>query len=85
METSSEKFDVWQFIRDGNRERVASFVSLENAVTVASHYAHCSAAILKVIERIIITDSGDCIVFEWVNGLGVIYPPPMAPSTDTIQ
>jgi hypothetical protein len=30
---------------------------------------------MGVIDRVILTDGGDCVNMEWVKGKGITYPP----------
>lgn len=69
----SETFSVCQFFEDGSYEYVRRFVSLEEAVKAAKHYTSSVAAKLGVTRRVIITDGGDCINFEWQYGKGVTF------------
>jgi hypothetical protein len=69
----SSEFSVYQFFDNGMREEVRSFVSAENAVAAARHYSHSVAATMGITRRVIITDGGDCTVFEWKYGEGVTF------------
>lgn len=68
----TNEFSVYQFFDDGMQEKVREFVSAENAVAAAHHYCNGPARI-GVTRRVIITDGGDCIVFEWKHGEGVTF------------
>ena len=68
------EFSVCQFFIDGSHEYVRRFVSAEEAVKAACHYTTSVGAKLGVVERVIITDGGDCTVFDWRKGVGVIWP-----------
>lgn len=57
------EFSVYQFFDDGMQEKVREFVSAENAVAAAHHYCNGPARI-GVTRRVIITDGGDCTVFD---------------------
>jgi hypothetical protein len=72
---TDEKFSVCQFFEDGTYEYVRRFVDAKQAVEVAHHYTHNVAARHGIVDRVIITDDGDCTVFEWKFGEGVTYPP----------
>ena len=69
------EFSVCQFFRDGSYEYVRRYVGAEEAVKAAHHYSHSVGAQLGVVARVIITDGGDCTVFEWKRGEGVTFPP----------
>jgi len=68
------EFSVYQFLIDGSWERVREFVTAEEAVKAARHYTNNVATMMGVTERVIITDGGDCCVFEWKKDVGVTYP-----------
>jgi hypothetical protein len=69
----SNEFSVYQFFEDGSQERVREFVDAENAVKAARHYTSSVAARMGVTKRVIITDGGDCTVFEWQYGTGIVF------------
>ena len=68
-----DEFSVCQFFKDGSYEYVRRFVGAEEAVKAANHYCNSVAARMGITERVIITDGGDCINFEWKFGEGVTY------------
>ena len=70
-ELSREQFSVYQFFRDGTYERVCAFVSIDEAIAKARHYTTSVAAQTGITRRVIITDGGDCVCFEWLFGKGV--------------
>lgn len=70
-----EKFDVFQFFPDGSYEQVSSRVGPMEATRRALKLTETLGAKLGTTTRIIITDSGDNINFEWKFGQGVVYPP----------
>ena len=72
---SESEFSVCQFFEDDSNEYVRRFVSAEEAVTAARHYTTSVGAKLGTTKRVIITDGGDCCVFEWIFGKGVVFPP----------
>lgn len=74
---SDNEFSVYQWFPDGTYERVRSFVTAEEAVKAAKHYTQNVAAKMGVTERVIITDGGDCTVFEWLKGKGQVWPEPL--------
>lgn len=69
------EFSVWQFFKDGTQERVRQFVDAEEAVAAAMHYTNNVAVRMGITKRVIITDGGDCTVFEWKQGEGIVFPP----------
>ena len=70
---SDEKFNVCQFFEDGSYEYVRRFVPAEEAVKAAHHYCNSVAARMGITKRVIITDGGDSINFEWKFGEGVTF------------
>jgi hypothetical protein len=74
-EYDTGEFSVYQFFDDGIYEKVRSFVSAEEATKAVMHYANNVAAKMGLTKRVIITDGGDCTVFEWKYGEGIVFPP----------
>ena len=72
---SDNEFSVYQFLKGDICERVRSFVSAEEAVNAAKHYTSNVAVKMGITKRVIITDGGDCVVFEWLKDKGVVFPP----------
>jgi hypothetical protein len=62
------EFSVCQFFEDGSYEYVRRFVSAEEAVKAAIHYTTSVGARMGITKRVIITDGGDCINWEWKDG-----------------
>jgi hypothetical protein len=71
---SENEFSVYQFFPDETYERVRSFVSIEEAMQAAVFYTTNVASRIGVTQRVIITDGGDCTVFEWKTGEGIVWP-----------
>lgn len=69
------EFSVCQFFPSGAYEYVYRFVDLVTAITKAIQYCTSVGARLGTTERVIVTDGGDCIVFEWTRADGVTFPP----------
>ena len=74
-----DEFSVCQFFADPNQppEWVRCHVSAEEAVKAACHYTTSVGARFGFVERVIITDGGDCTVFDWRKGVGVVWPKTM--------
>jgi hypothetical protein len=72
--SNEKEFSVCIFYPNDTYEYVRRYVSAEEAVTVAKSYTERPAALIGVINRVIITDGGDCTNFEWKFGKGVTYP-----------
>ena len=73
---SEELFSVHQFFSDDTNECVRQRVNAEDAVWTAHDFAHSVGAQVGTTVKVRICDSGDYIVFEWIRGRGVVYPPP---------
>lgn len=69
------EFSVCQFFTEGGYEYVRRFVSAEEAMKAANHYCTSVAVKMGMVNRVIITDGGDCCCFEWKLGEGVVFPP----------
>lgn len=68
------EFSVWWWDADGGQHEELRFVSPEAAIRRAGSLIHGPSSILGLIQRVIITDGGDCTNFEWVKGKGIIFP-----------
>ncbi len=67
------EFSVWWWDADGNQHEELRFVSAETAVKRAHTLTHGPASVLGIVQRVIITDGGDCTNFEWKHKEGVVY------------
>lgn len=72
----SERFSAYQFFPDGSYEQVRRGVDFEEIQRAALHYSTCVGARIGTTVRVIVTDDGDSIVWEWIFGKGVVFPPP---------
>lgn len=68
------EFSVCQFFENGSYEYVRRFVDEVEAATTAAFYTGNVAAQIGLTKRVIITDGGDCICWEWKFGKGVVFP-----------
>ena len=75
---SEELFSVYQWgqIPGGEevQERVRHLVPMEEAIKAFRHYTDNVAAKMGWTNRVIVTDGGDCLVMEWIQGKGIIPP-----------
>jgi len=71
------QFSVAQFFKSGEWEYVRRFVSVEEAWDAFQHYTTSVAVGMGLVERVIITDGGDCINAEWIHGKGIVFPYPL--------
>ena len=72
-DTTTGEFSVCQFFDDGSYEYVRRDVGALEAVQAAGHYCNSVGAKLGITKRVIITDGGDYICFEWQHGKGVTF------------
>jgi hypothetical protein len=71
---SEHEFSVWWDDPEGFHHAERRFVSAHEAVECAKSLTQRPAAMLGVIRRVIITDGGDFINFEWQYGRGITFP-----------
>ena len=64
---SEAEFSLYWWDRDGGQHTELRFVEGERAVLAARRLTHGPASILKIVERVMITDGGDMCVFLWVR------------------
>ena len=76
------KFNVCQFFLDASYEYVARNVGAEEAVRLATQLCRSVGGRLGTTKRVIITDGGDAINWEWKHGEGVVYPPELVAPDD---
>jgi Rad3-related DNA helicase len=76
LRAAEKQFSVCQFFEDGTYEYVRRYVDAKEAVKAAHHYCTSVGAKLGTTKRVIVTDGGDCIAFEWKHGEGVVFPLP---------
>jgi hypothetical protein len=74
----TKEFSVCQFFADATCEYLGRYLSDEDAVQLAVQAARSVGARLGTTKRVIITDGGDSINWEWKHGKGVVYPPELA-------
>lgn len=72
---ANAQFSVTQFFSENCYETVRERVSPEEAMAAVSHYINNPAAKIGITRRVIVTDGGDCICFEWKFGEGIVFPP----------
>jgi len=75
LDLSREEFSVYQFFPDDFSERVLHFVDFATAMRCAGQLARSVGGRMGTTRRIIITDGGDCLIFEWKFGEGITWPP----------
>jgi hypothetical protein len=67
------EFSVYQFFPDDSYEAVKQFVGAKEAVETAKRLTETVGGKIGTTKRVIITDGGDCICFEWKFGQGVTF------------
>lgn len=67
------EFSVCQFFIDGYHEYVRRWVGAEEAVLAAKHYTESVAARAGMVTKVVITDGGDSISFQWEFGKGITF------------
>jgi hypothetical protein len=70
------QFSVYWWDADGGQHDELRFVDGEKAVSACRRLTHGPAAMLGIVDRVIITDGGDCTCFEWKKELGLVWPTP---------
>ncbi|SHK92116.1 hypothetical protein [Desulforamulus aeronauticus] len=75
-----ERFSVYWWDKDENQHVEIYLVhDLELAKFAVLRLTKGPAAQIGIIQRVIITDSADSIIFEWQFEKGVIHPVPQPP------
>jgi hypothetical protein len=67
------EYSVTQFFSKTQYETVRNHVSVEEAVKAFNFYTSNVAANVGLTIRVIITDGGDCINYEWQYGKGIVF------------
>lgn len=73
--SKGESFNVCQFFIDGQYEWYVRFVDAETAMKKAVHCSTSIGARIGTTVRVIVTDDGDDIAWEWKADEGVVFPP----------
>jgi hypothetical protein len=71
-------YAVYQFFLDGTNEQVGEGLADKAAIERAADFVRRPAATIGIIARVIVTNEGDEIVFEWRHGEGIVFPPGFA-------
>ena len=72
--SGASEFSTYQFFPDGYHEVLCRFVRAEQAMEAARMVIQSIGGRIGTTQRVIITDGGDCTVFEWKHGEGVVWP-----------
>jgi hypothetical protein len=74
MMEDREEFSVYWWDAENNQHREFSdLVSAERAVQAAHRLTQGPAAMLGMVNRVIITDGGDFCCFEWIKDKGITF------------
>lgn len=68
------EFSVCEFFLDGEYEYATRFVAGDQAMLMFERCIKSPMALLGIVQRVILTDGGDCINMEWEFGKGITYP-----------
>jgi hypothetical protein len=71
---SRGEYSVVQFFPDGQYEKYVEFVDAATALNRAIALTNSVGGRLGTTWRVIITDGGDSIAWEWKFGQGVVFP-----------
>jgi len=66
----SREFSAYGFQGEIHTNRL-KFVSMSEAIVEARVYARSGQ-----FDRVIVTDGGDCTIFEWLADKGIVFPKP---------
>lgn len=67
------EFSVYQFFIDGSQETVHRFITARQAIMTVKGLMESIGGRIGTTQRIIITDGGDYIVWEWQFGKGIVF------------
>jgi len=68
------EFSVYQFYPNKQYRPIVRFVDSDTAAKIAKNIIEGPSCECGVVDRVIITDGGDCTIFEWQYGKGIIWP-----------
>jgi hypothetical protein len=70
-----DEFSVVVFYRNGYHSYVERYVSAKAAMTIFSRSIKAAMTMPGQVDKVIITDGGDCTNAMWIAGEGFTYPP----------
>ena len=73
---SDNEFSVYWWDPQDTYHEELRFVSVKDAMERAFSLTTRPAATMGIIRQVMITDGGDCCVFQWFHDKGVVFPPP---------
>jgi hypothetical protein len=72
----TNEFSVYWWDPEGNYHRERQWVGLEDAIWFAKSFTTRPAARAGFVTKVIVTDGGDCCIWEWQYGKGLTWPTP---------
>jgi hypothetical protein len=72
--TDHPEFSVYWWDAENNYHRELSHVAVMKALQACKRLTQGPAARMGMVNRVMITDGGDCCVFEWQKGQGIVWP-----------
>lgn len=70
----SGEFSVCQFFPNEDYQYFVRFVDAETAMLKAKGLIESVGGRIGTTKRVIVTDGGDSICFEWQHGKGITFP-----------
>ena len=74
LDLSAPEFSCYWWDKDGGQHEELRFLPFRKCMLAAKRLAHGPASALGIVIRIIVTDGGDEIVFEWKPKEGMTWP-----------
>ena len=72
---NSKEYSVYLWFEDGSYHRELQHVDMVTAVAKATSMCTNVGAQMGITQKVMITDGGDCSIFEWEHGKGIVHPP----------
>lgn len=72
--TERPEYSVYWWSAENDQFEESRFIGLELAMHQVKRLTQGPAAVMGMVKRVIITDGGDFIVFEWKYGEGITWP-----------
>lgn len=68
------EYSVYWWDQDNHQHTEMQWQFPKRCAEACKRLTQGPAAMLGMVDRVIITDGGDCIVFEWKKGEGITWP-----------
>ena len=72
--TERAEYSVYWWDQEDGQHEESRFILLDLAMHQVKRLTQGPASMLGMVKRVIITDGGDCCVFEWKQGEGITWP-----------